>query len=196
MATIYNTSIVRDGLVLYLDAANIKSYPGTGTVWKDLSGYGNDHNIIGSPTHANGKFNLTDGMGFSRAAALNGIGSTCTVVIAYSTTTSELWARGQQYNAYYLSAAGTGGTYYHSNCGTVTNYVDNALSTSPNRNGLYHISEAKNVDFSAWTYYEWFLYPGEWLLTGSVQTIMVYNRAISSAESTANYIALKGRYNL
>ena len=26
----YNTSIVRDGLVLYLDAANSKSYPGSG----------------------------------------------------------------------------------------------------------------------------------------------------------------------
>jgi hypothetical protein len=42
MATIYNTSVVRSGLVLHLDAANPKSYPGTGTVWKDLSGQGNN----------------------------------------------------------------------------------------------------------------------------------------------------------
>jgi hypothetical protein len=32
----YNTSVVRDGLVLYLDAANRKSYPGSGTVVKDI----------------------------------------------------------------------------------------------------------------------------------------------------------------
>jgi hypothetical protein len=32
----YNTSVVRDGLVLYLDAANLKSYPGSGTVVKDI----------------------------------------------------------------------------------------------------------------------------------------------------------------
>ena len=32
----YNTSVVRDGLVFYLDAANLKSYPGTGTTWFDL----------------------------------------------------------------------------------------------------------------------------------------------------------------
>jgi hypothetical protein len=32
----YNTSVVRDGLVLYLDAANPKSYPGTGTIVKDI----------------------------------------------------------------------------------------------------------------------------------------------------------------
>lgn len=42
----YNTSIVRDGLVLYLDAANVKSYPGSGTVWKDLSGLGNNGTLV------------------------------------------------------------------------------------------------------------------------------------------------------
>lgn len=40
MGIFYNTSIVKDGLVLYLDAANPKSYPGSGTVWSDLSGNG------------------------------------------------------------------------------------------------------------------------------------------------------------
>ena len=38
MSIAYNTSIVRDGLVLHLDAANPKSYPGSGTTWFDLSG--------------------------------------------------------------------------------------------------------------------------------------------------------------
>ena len=46
MGISYNTSIVRDGLVLHLDAANPKSYPGTGTVWKDLSGNGNDGTLV------------------------------------------------------------------------------------------------------------------------------------------------------
>jgi hypothetical protein len=44
--------IVRDGLVLYLDAANTKSYPGSGTLVKDLSGQSN-----------NGT--LTNGVGFN-----------------------------------------------------------------------------------------------------------------------------------
>ena len=42
----HGSSIVRDGLVLHLDAANIKSYPGSGTVWKDLSGNGNDGTLV------------------------------------------------------------------------------------------------------------------------------------------------------
>jgi hypothetical protein len=33
----YSPKIVTDGLVLCLDAANTKSYPGSGTVWTDLS---------------------------------------------------------------------------------------------------------------------------------------------------------------
>ena len=37
MAIAYNSKIVTDGLVLCLDAANPKSYPGSGTTWYDLS---------------------------------------------------------------------------------------------------------------------------------------------------------------
>jgi len=46
MATNYNPRTVTDGLVLYLDAANPKSYPGSGTVWTDLSGNGNDGTLV------------------------------------------------------------------------------------------------------------------------------------------------------
>jgi len=34
----YNPSIVTSGLILCLDAANKRSYPGSGTVWTDVSG--------------------------------------------------------------------------------------------------------------------------------------------------------------
>jgi hypothetical protein len=43
----YNTAgIVTDGLVLALDAANTKSYPGSGTTWTDLSGNGNNGTLV------------------------------------------------------------------------------------------------------------------------------------------------------
>jgi len=47
MGVNYNTSIVTDGLVLCLDAANKRSYPGSGTTWFDLSGNANA-NMFGS----------------------------------------------------------------------------------------------------------------------------------------------------
>jgi hypothetical protein len=37
MAFHFSPKIVTDGLVLYLDAANLKSYSGTGSTWFDLS---------------------------------------------------------------------------------------------------------------------------------------------------------------
>jgi len=51
MATGYSPKIVTDGLVLALDAANTKSYPGTGTNWKDLSGNGYNGTLTNSPTY-------------------------------------------------------------------------------------------------------------------------------------------------
>ena len=42
MAIAYNPSITASGLLIHLDAANPKSYPGTGTVWKDISLTGNN----------------------------------------------------------------------------------------------------------------------------------------------------------
>jgi len=46
MALAHNPSIVRNGLVLQLDAANLKSYPGSGTAWTDLSGNGNNGTLV------------------------------------------------------------------------------------------------------------------------------------------------------
>lgn len=51
MTIVYNTSIVRSGLVLHLDAANPKSYPGSGTVWKDLSGNLINGSLVNGPTY-------------------------------------------------------------------------------------------------------------------------------------------------
>lgn len=42
--------IVTDGLVLCLDAGNSKSYPGSGTVWTDLSRNGNNATLTNGPT--------------------------------------------------------------------------------------------------------------------------------------------------
>lgn len=45
MSTYYSPKIITDGLILYLDAASSKSYPGSGTTWYDLSGNGNNGSI-------------------------------------------------------------------------------------------------------------------------------------------------------
>jgi hypothetical protein len=54
MAFNYSPKIIQDGLVLYLDAANTKSYPTTGTTWTDLSRSGNNGTLINGPTFNSG----------------------------------------------------------------------------------------------------------------------------------------------
>lgn len=50
MAVAYNSKIVTNGLVMYLDAGNTQSYPGSGTTWTDLSGGGVTAALTNGPT--------------------------------------------------------------------------------------------------------------------------------------------------
>jgi hypothetical protein len=64
--TIVDTSLTPAVPLLYLDAGNTDSYPGSGTTWTDLSTYENDATLTGSPTFTNAgsasyfSFNGTD----------------------------------------------------------------------------------------------------------------------------------------
>lgn len=60
MATYGGSNVVTDGLVLALDAANARSYPGSGTVWRDLSGNSKSATLKNSPS-----FSTTNGGQFS-----------------------------------------------------------------------------------------------------------------------------------
>lgn len=72
----HGAGIVRSGLVLHLDAANKKSYPGTGTVWNDLSS-NNHFTLNNTPTLSNGYFNF------------DGINDTATSVSTFPTQISN-----------------------------------------------------------------------------------------------------------
>jgi len=61
-----NSSIVRNNLILHLDPSLPSSYPGSGTVWYDLSGQNNNFNIVSGAYNSSGPkymdFNGTYGM--------------------------------------------------------------------------------------------------------------------------------------
>lgn len=70
MTTIYSPNVVKTGLIFCADAANVRSYPGSGTSLYDLSGLGNTLTIYGSATTSTmggaTAFNLdTDGKYFA-----------------------------------------------------------------------------------------------------------------------------------
>lgn len=59
--TEYGPKIVNNGLIVALDAANVKSYGGTGSTWQDMSTTGTICSLIGVPTFSNGAFMCTAG---------------------------------------------------------------------------------------------------------------------------------------
>ena len=73
----HGPSIITQGLVLALDAADRNSYPGSGTTWTDLSGNGNTGTLTNGPTYnsANGGSIVFDGsndyVNFSYNSSLN-----------------------------------------------------------------------------------------------------------------------------
>ncbi len=86
-------NIVTDGLVLHLDAANTKSYPGTGTTWLDKSGYGNNGTMLSStiPTYNNTGINHFN---FSGSTAINTNSITVptnTILQVSSSFSIEVW---------------------------------------------------------------------------------------------------------
>jgi hypothetical protein len=64
MSCFAGPSAVTSGLVLELDAANTKSYTGSGTTWTDLSGNGNNGVLTNGPTYSslNGGYIVFDGI--------------------------------------------------------------------------------------------------------------------------------------
>jgi hypothetical protein len=73
MAFNYSPKIIQDGLVLYLDAANTKSYPTTGTTWTDLSRSSNNGTLINGPTFNSGNGGSIVFDGSNDFAAINSV---------------------------------------------------------------------------------------------------------------------------
>jgi hypothetical protein len=69
-------NIITDGLVLALDAGSKKSYSGSGTTWKDLSGNGNNGTLVNGPTFDSGNGGSIVFDGFNDLTTVVGAGKT------------------------------------------------------------------------------------------------------------------------
>lgn len=85
MSFFHSPNIVTNGLVMAVDAANPKSYPGSGTTWYDVSGNGHNLNLgssVALTIYANSKVLHfpQDGNGYGRNTSLNLASSNFTVI--------------------------------------------------------------------------------------------------------------------
>ena len=193
-------NIVRDGLVLALDAASPRSYPGSGTTWFDLSGNNFNFTLDGSgiPWQSGGYFSLQDG---GATYASNITNSTdCTFVFWMRTTdTQALFWQGQT-TAYYLGAYRSGNKEYYNGFGSGIQFYKDTVDVSNIydniRDGQWHMLEFKNVDMSDVSQNNFNQYGSYTFNTSDVGIIQIYSKNLTSVESTQNYNAFKTRFGL
>ena len=217
MATGYSPKIVTDGLVLYIDAANPKSYPGSGTTWSDLAG-SNNGTLTNGPTFdsGNGGSISFDGSNdyidniliqsssamtweavvypesLSRNVFLNGFNPRISLrnyqINLYHTKPDRDGDIGFTYNF-------QGGRYYHivvtyDSSNGYRGYVNAEEKTRTIAgNGAAGKPEfnSTKVGISAGS---------EGYFDGKIPLVKIYNKALTAAEIQQNYNALKGRFGL
>lgn len=145
MSLSHGVSTVTDALIIHLDAANRRSYSGTGTVWNDLSGNGNNCNLFNSPSYSsvnNGVFSFdgTNDMGVAPASlkwSANGS-------IGYQTMTIDIWVNSTDTAGKIISKPWNGSGEYNY-------WIDPAHFRLLVTSGSAQINFARNVCNGTWT---------------------------------------------
>ena len=194
----YNPKVVTDGLVLYVDAANNRSYSRTGTNWGDLSSNNFDGTLTNNPTFVSdqgGSYFQFDGaddyVGFSY------------VQPAYQTTTDFTWCIWYYITSSHRSAnPNSNFEYYPNNLGLSTLgdqwqqtiIVKNQTNFYYYRNGeLKNSRSATNTLAQTVPFYLGGDLHGERTQV-RIGLAQIYDIAFSAEQVRQQYLATKGRY--
>jgi hypothetical protein len=218
MAFNYSPKIVTDGLVLYLDAANTKSYPGTGTVWTDISRTNNNGTLTNGPTYTStfGGSIVFDGTNDSVVSAntINITGASARTMNIWFRSTGTISTR--QALAYFGSEAANGRSYieiegsqFKFNTGAVSlggavvanTWYNGAITFNGSTLLVYLNGVQVNIGTPTLNTGTGNLILGRFVtnvfpLTGNIAQYSLYNRALSSSEVLQNYNATKTRFGL
>jgi hypothetical protein len=221
MSLSHSPSIVTSGLALCLDAANIKSYPGTGATWTDLSGNGNNVTLVNSPTFSttnNGRITFNGSTQYGTTSSSTSLTfSQPTVTIACTPAAGTAIAKGRFGSYWNYGIVAPGATSFKAR--NSNNDVESL--TYPTVSGV-------NIFTAAWdgAFVNFYL-NGQYIsqtnsfyspvannlhnLTigvaqtasgfleyygGSISYILVHNRCLSASEIKQNFNALRGRYGI
>jgi len=219
MAFSHSPKIVTDGLVLCLDAANTKSYPGTGTNWKDLSGNGNNGTLTNGPTFdsGNGGSISFDGSNDRVSTNFKPSGSRSYFIwvkynIVNSLPNGFSLTGTQQVNAYNYVGIQNGGYFYYyagSSGGVLSTTILSAniwyqqgfvLFADGSRklylNGIEIATLSGGLGVTATSEFSVGCVNQNHWINGFIPIVTQYNKALTATEIQQNYNATKGRFGL
>ena len=218
MATNYNPKIVTDGLVLCLDAANTKSYSGSGTTWTDISGKSNNGTLTNGPTFDSGNkgsFGFdgsNDYVSISNAA----LSKNCSILFWFKdnnpgnwtdiftfqtgddNTASRLEKNGSvpyQYNWY--KGGFVSGTILFNHTGTKYDFISlvfDDTNATCYQNAVQTVQTASSDFGSASDIHLSKRLNMYSLWSGNIAQFSIYNKPLTALEVKQNYDALKWRY--
>ena len=217
MSYSYGKSIVTDGLVFYVDAANSNSYPGTGSAVSDLVGSASgtfaQQATYSSADGGSFVFDGTDDhIGFGDIGSFTSATFSCWVKRNGSQTsyTGLIISRPDTTGIGIMSSGGiwymwNGQNYTHNSALSISDgsweMVTVTLDSSSGtvqfyRNTTSGTSDSYNGSSSSLGDAKIGIdeFNGSRALNGNIACLSIYNRALTSDEVTQNYNALKNRF--
>ena len=223
MSLYHSPQISLDGLVLCLDAANPKSYPGSGTTWTDLSGNGNNGTLNGAG-YDNGSLGSLSFDGSDDYIIINQTLSTPFTITGFVRYTDQAKTLNTFINTsphtvlgISLNRLGGGQLYVYIGNGSgwvsapaiisSTNMIVNqwyqvSFTSTGSGSTLYLNGNSVGTSIyspSGWgsTYYlGTIIIAGGEYLKGNIATTQIYNRALTAQEIQQNFNALRGRFGI
>jgi hypothetical protein len=222
----YTGGIVTNGLVLNLDAAKVDSYPGTGTAWNDISGNNNNGTLTNGPTFSgigkqasivfDGVDDYVNGLGplpsFSQGLTVN-------CVVNPTNASDSIFYSIFSYGNYlrrssdtYLTSLEINSAQVIYSIGSIPINTYTIVSTTYDNTDIKHYINGSlaGTKSSAGTLTNTqFPFPGQTLYSvgafilgggfwykGNISSVLSYNRALSAAEVSQNFNALRSRYGI
>jgi hypothetical protein len=215
--------IVRDGMVLCLDAANTKSYVSGSTIWNDVSGGGNNGTLTNGPTFNSGGGGgiLLDGVNDFVAIASSDawrLATSSTVmiwcnpvnnsgnIICFQKDSWQGWIF--QANSAVIYSGQAGANDLNGSFGTLSYGSWQQLVLVVNRETAQYILYRNGVSVSTSSITQTpipsnaILYLGTRGSVGdqyanvNISNLQIYNRALSAQEVLQNFNVMKSRFNL
>lgn len=214
----FGNKIITDGLVLCLDAADLKSYPGSGNIWYDRTKNKNNGTLTNGPTFssANGGAIVFDGINDYVDIPSN-FGTVSSYTIMHwsrrdaenrmpiaSRVNTNFYQYGD--NSWAYTHGGVWGEYYYSKptsipLGTWGSYciVYNGSNVSIYRQAIYQGQQSTTgtADWSNGFLLGWWSAGNSvYAWQGAISTVQIYNRALSASEIQQNFNAQRKRFNI
>jgi len=217
MSAFEGPALTTSGLLLHLDATNVKSYPSSGATWYDLSGNNNHFTLNGSLTYSqtNGFSGFSQTNRFFRNSFPVNLKTTqggqgYTTLVWCKINGASSWQKiigngdEQIYIDLYIRTGTTqyyqedSSSLFYNDYQTVANgafsltagtwYLLGSTNASGGNGGIYP-TDAFGIGAEGDAAYN---YP----FNGNISVVTLYNRILTSAEIIRYYTALRARYGL